>query len=372
MKRVVFFAVNSKQGAFFERIARYLGEGARVVYSRWLWLPSLRAFEKISSIDLQAPVALRVRDFVARYGCQRCGKFLQLWYWMVAYWAYLRYFDALREDDDVLVVWNGILFRQAIMLEIARVRGIKALYVETGLLPGRITVDPAGVNFKNSVPRERAFFERYKNSAPLPESLIPRQPKNAKKFASGHKEPLPKRYIFVPFQVDYDTQILVYSPWIRDMRHLFSVVEKVADATEGICFVFKEHPSSIKSYPDLHRRAESHPGLMFANASATQTLIENAEAVITVNSTVGIESLLFQKRVIVLGKAFYAIEGVCKQAQNTEQLQAIIKELNHWQPNERLIENFLRYLYYEYQVEGNFQDENPAQLQKIATMIANL
>ena len=372
MKRVVFFAVNSKQRKFFERIANYLGKGSRVVYSGTLFFPSWRAFGRMAEVDLSAPIRLRVRDFIAKYGCAGCAPLIALWYKVLAWWAYLRYFDTLEQNDDVLVVWNGVLFRQAIMLQVARSKGLMPLFVETGLLPGRITVDPAGVNFKNSVPRMRTFFENYDNPKPLPDTLIPRAPKNAKKFASLHKEPLPDRYIFVPFQVDYDTQILVYSPWIQNMRHLFSVIEEVVDAVPELHFVFKEHPSSIKSYPDLHTRAASHPRLMFANAYATQTLIENAEAVITVNSTVGVESLLFGKRVVVLGDAFYAIEGICKHAQNREQLKRILEDLHGWQPDLTLIEKFLKYLYYDYQIDGNFDEANPRQLEKIAAMIARL
>jgi capsular polysaccharide export protein len=76
-------------------------------------------------------------------------------------------------------------------------------------------------------------------------------------------------------------------------------------------------------------------------------LIEKAGAIITINSSVGIESLLFYKKVITLGSAFYNIEGIVEHAENKNELENILKNLENYKLDKKLIENFLRYLYYD-------------------------
>ena len=256
------------------------------------------------------------------------------------------------------------MFRQHIAKEIAKLKGIEIVFVESAFLPGRIVVDKRGVNFYNSVPRSKEFFENYKNDKPLPKELIPRKPRNAKKFASLKKEPLPKKFIFVPFQVDYDTQILLFSPWIKNMEELFFVMKRLAEELK-INVVFKEHPSSRKEYPHLHKIAKENEFIQFANAYPTQELIEKSEAVVTVNSSVGVESLLFNKRVITLGDAFYNIDGIVKHAKSELELKDILKNLDSWKIDKKLIENFLKYLYWDYLIEGDFKEFDVKKIDRI-------
>lgn len=373
--KTLFFAVNTKQRRFFGRIADYLGrEKAHAIYSKACIIPSMRALGSLQRVDLSPAIDLKTDDFVAKRGCEKCRPLLKSFFTLLTLFNYLRYYRAIsppkkKHGEGQIVVWNGILYRQAIALEIAKLHGIKPVYVEAGLLPNRITVDRKGVNFNNSVPRERAFFEAYHNERGLPSTLIPRNPKNAKKFAMAPKTVLPDRYVFIPFQVDYDTQILVHSPWIKNMRMLFDLIERMAEKVPELSFVFKEHPSSIKAYPDLHRRAARHERLLFANGYPTQQLIEQSEAVITVNSTVGIESLLFHKRVMVLGNAFYAIDGIAKGIGNEADLAESLRMLSQWHVEKALIDNFLKYLYYDYLIEGDFETENPRQMEQIARIL---
>jgi capsular polysaccharide export protein len=245
-----------------------------------------------------------------------------------------------------MLLWNGGKCRQRVAIEIAKLKGLEVLFFENGLLPNRLVLDTKGINADNSVPRERAFFENYSNALELPKSLTPRRPKNQKKFETS-LEPLPDSFIFIPFQVDSDTQIITNSRWLKNMRQFFDVIEELSKVSP-YNFVLKEHPSSSRDYPDLHKRAKAIKNIQFANGYPTQELIEKSLAVITINSTVGVESLLFKKRVVVLGDAFYRIEGITKGVDNQEVLNEVIKGLENWHFEESLVENFLKYLYYDY------------------------
>lgn len=257
-----------------------------------------------------------------------------------------------RDSVELVVVWNGLKKHGAILVDAARQLGIPCVFMENGLLPDTTVCDPQGINFLNSVPRDPAFYRRLAPAPPPRKALLQARTERSPRQASGRI--LPSRYIFIPFQVDSDTQILLFSPWINDMRQLFREVLKIARRFPQYQFVFKEHPSSTRSYRDLHTLLPPETG-MFANEYSTQTLIENAEAIITINSTVGIEALLYSKKVISLGNAFYALPSLCLTADNAENLESAIDKLVQFEPDEQLRRNFFAWLEEHYLIRGNWR-----------------
>ena len=137
------------------------------------------------------------------------------------------------------------------------------------------------------------------------------------------------------------------------MKELFFLLNDIAKELK-IHIVFKEHPSSKIDYSYLHKNCNEFN--MFANGYSTQELIEKSSAIITINSSVGVESLLFNKKVITLGDAFYNIDGIVKYAKNKDELITILKNLDNWKIDENLIQNFLQYLYYDYFVKDDLSD----------------
>src|SRR5690606_14514512 len=285
----------------------------------------------------------------------------------------VRYLDYLRQRDfDCVIMWNGLHINNQAMKLACRALGIKTLFLENGLLPNTTTIDPQGVNYGNSVPRERSFYEALP-PRPLDEDLrqlVPRKPVQPKPGA--HEVELPAHYIFIPFQVESDTQILLYSPWIRNMRHLFEVIRAIAEtpALQKYHFIFKEHPTSYERYPDLHEQVSER--VYFANGNSTQQLIERADVVITVNSTVGIEALLYHKKVITLGQAFFDIAGICSRADGEQKLRDVLVGADNWLVDAGLIDKFIGYLRYEYLVEGGWREPTPAHWQSLQKHIEAL
>ena len=347
---VLAFAVNEKQKKVFEKLSKKLP--LKIIKSNKVWKFSLKSLKYLNKVNLTPAIDLRVKDFYAKYEINLPEFLVRGYYKFLAYFTYFRYFGLLNKKIEKILVWNGLMFRQRILLEIAKIYNIKPIFMENGFF-GKLVVDCKGVNFLNSMPREKSFYERYENNKDLPKELIPREPKNAKKFLNAPKPKLPEKFIFVPFQVDYDTQILLFSPWIKNMRELFYLIKDISKEID-ITFVFKEHPSSIKDYPDLHKLQDEK--VFFANGYPTGELIKKSSAIITINSSVGIEGLLFHKKVITLGNAFYNIDGIVKHAKNKKELIQILKNLDKWQLNEKLIDNFLKYLYFEYLVDRDFKD----------------
>lgn len=299
--------------------------------------------------------------------------FRKFWFRFRTHLNAVRYYVFLqRQDFDCAIMWNGLHINNQAMKLACQVAGIRTLFLENGLLPNTTTLDPLGVNFGNSVPRDPAFY-RALPPRPLHEDLrqlVPRKP--VKPRGDTRAIELPERYVFIPFQVESDTQILLYSPWIRNMRHLFEVISRCArhPALQHCHFIFKEHPTSYDHYDDLH--AQTSARVYFANGNSTQQLIEGAAAVVTVNSTVGIEALLYHKKVITLGEAFFAIEGVCRSAADEGALCERLQRVDDWQVDGELTDKFLGYLRYEYLVEGGWRDPSPAHWQSLQRRIATL
>ena len=351
---MIAFVVNKKQYKFFNTLKEKTKIDFDIKESNKIYKFSLKSLKYLSKVDFSNPINLRIKDFYAKYNFPMPKFLLKAFYKLNAIFCFMRYFTIIPKYNKILV-WNGFMFRQAIALEIAKLYNIKPIYFETGFLPNRFVIDKKGVNFYNSVPRNIKFYKNYKNDKPLPKELIPRAPRNAKKFSNLKKEPLPKEFIFIPFQVDYDTQILLFSPWIKNMEELFFTLKEISEKL-NINIVFKEHPSSKKEYPHLHKIAKNSKYIQFANAYPTQELIQKAKAIITINSSVGIESLLFYKKVITLGEAFYNIENIVKHCKNKPELFDTLQKLDNYEIDKNLITNFLKYLYWDYLIPSDFSD----------------
>lgn len=350
--KIIFFAFRKSQKVFFDNfLASCPRKKLNIVTSKKSYFISFKSFRKIHAVQLNDACHFAVEEFYAKTNIKIPRVLLVGYFKIFSIINFLRYDAVLDKKYTKMLIWNGGKFRQLIALEIAKIKQIKVYFFENGFLPNTIVFDEKGINYNNSVPRDKVFFENYNSKVVLPTSLVPRVGKNREIF-KGEKESLPEKYIFIPFQVDYDTQIISQSPWIKNMRMLFENIEKIAK-NSMYHFIIKEHPSSGIAYDDLHQRVIDIKNISFRNTHTTQELIEKSIAVVTINSTVGIESLLFHKKVIVLGEAFYSIEGISYSVKNQKELVSILEKIEILDVNNVLIDNFLKYLYHDYLIPKN-------------------
>lgn len=343
--KVLLFAIRSSHKKFFIELKKEDNDFFDIVYPRYKLSLSFKGLKSLTQVDFNPSINFAVDEFRVKV-LALPKPILKPYFKILALFYYLKYYSLFNKNYRAILLWNGGKYRQRIILEIAKLHNIKPIFFENGLLPNRLVLDAKGINAENSVPREREFFENYNNELELPTSLIPRNAKNKKKFSVELKA-LPSKFIFVPFQVDSDTQIISNSQWVKNMREFFNLIEKISFNSK-YHFILKEHPSSSRDYADLHKRAEELTNISFANGYATQELIEKSCGVITINSTVGIESLLFHKKVIVLGDAFYRIDGITKGVSSENELLTVLNGLDDWVFDRELVEKFLKYLYYDY------------------------
>ncbi|MBT9386674.1 nitrogen fixation protein FixF [Pseudooceanicola sp. CBS1P-1] len=249
----------------------------------------------------------------------------------------------------IAVIYNGSNYPESVMNDVTARLGMDRVFIENGFFPDTMQLDPKGLNAANSVPRDPAFYLETPEdfAAPgLPELVNNRPAKRAQDAVD-----LPEDFIFVAFQVPSDMQVRVHSPWIRDMEAFHDAIRDAAARNPGLTFVIKEHPSFKRSVIGTR---PPQPGVIFANGNVTSEMIGRARAVITLNSTVGIEGLLLGKPVITLADACYNIEGLVLHAPSAAALDAALAQVGAgWHPQDRLRRQFLGWLWNRYLVRAN-------------------
>lgn len=327
MLNLLFFAVRNHQLAYFRTLSQQAASSGeyssnairhRQSFANVLPLHTAPASERQRIVSQQLhELAQEKTD----YQLPAFSRFvLNIWLNLQFGWLYSAYSNCLKKyRPDAVVLWNGLKWDQQIMATAARQMGIRCLYMENGALPATTAVDARGVNFLNSLPRSLDFYQNQPETE-LPAQLVARQ-QNRRKVQSaetGNHE-LPEKYLFVPFQVETDSQIICFSPWISNMEAFYAQLQQQIDALpEPWVLVIKEHPSAVRSFGHLHQR---HPRIRFANHTPTQELIESSSGVITINSSVGIEALLLGIPVLVLGQAFYGLPGLVAEAHDAAALR---------------------------------------------------
>ncbi|MCT2532805.1 hypothetical protein N2488_06365 [SAR92 clade bacterium H231] len=276
-----------------------------------------------------------------------------------------------------VAIWNGHRLPERAVKYLAEQLGIQVVHFENGLLPNTTTFDVRGVNDLNSLPRKASYYRQYDPALHRQSAVIKlevRKPHRAKRSHSKQSTflgDLPERYIFVPFQVGFDSQVILNSRQINSMQELYCWAQEAieyADPGKSLHIVVKEHPSDPYKYKDLYRK---HPKIIFSNRN-TQELIEKSEAVMTVNSSVGMEALLFHKRVIVLGEACYKIRGMVRSPSSVSELSHIVNNLDSWEVDSALVDKFIAYVRHEYLVPVTWRKPNDCHVAHIETKFRGL
>ncbi|MCA6063126.1 capsular polysaccharide export protein, LipB/KpsS family [Thalassolituus marinus] len=361
---IAFFAARKIHQQYFSHLAAHLnktGAQACVIWHKFLWM-DIRWLRHLEQAD-QCLSGL-VDDHLREKQNSRKGRQRRHGYWRVfrlvkmleAQLLKAVYKQALiRSGATHVLLWNGLKFRQRIVIEAAKSAGLRTLVMENGLLPDMTTLDARGVNFLNSVPRDPTFFMSYSGQWTTKPTVQKERPAE-----------LPEHYIFIPFQVNTDSQIVLFSPWLKDM---FALTDALLQAEQSLGermphIIMKTHPACDQDYQNLAQQLEQRSNkIRLLLQGDTQTLIQHAAGVATINSTVGIEAVISNINTLVLGQAFYNIPGLTLHAQNQNELEQQLPKLVQFIPNPTLRKGLLAYLHNEYQIPGRWQSADDHHIQ---------
>jgi capsular polysaccharide export protein len=296
------------------------------------------------------------------------GKLFELQY----NWARAKFETAVKSvPQPVALAWNGLNGSRRVWVDAARDAGAKVLCFEHAPVPNAITADPKGVNFANALPREGQPYLDWIARHPelrgawhaAAERITQRKPNPAKEsLAEDQGVPsLDSKFLFVPLQYQGDSQLRIFGGLCRNLELTINhLINAAQDLPAGWHLRVKEHPSDpFTIRPYLEAKCGALP-IYIDNTTDTFAQVRAAKAVITVNSSVGLEALMLGKPVVVMGEAFWGLPGLTITGQSVASLKAALAAPEHLAYDPELREAFLSYLVARYyprlnKVENGFE-----------------
>jgi CDP-glycerol glycerophosphotransferase (TagB/SpsB family) len=147
--------------------------------------------------------------------------------------------------------------------------------------------------------------------------------------------------VYFPLHVTDDYKIKRIIPHCEDQA---SLIEQVAEALpSGWDLVLKEHPMSLgrNSLALLRRLRKRRNVRIVAPRTSTHDLIRQAQAVVVISSTVGLEALLYDKPVLTMGDPYYAGLGVTLDLTSFVDIRERVPELLRFRPDPERIRRVL-------------------------------
>lgn len=165
-------------------------------------------------------------------------------------------------------------------------------------------------------------------------------------------------FYFYPLQLSSDSQIQLYSPYIRQEEAITTVIASFAKfAPQDSILLIKDHPldNGLAPYASFISSMAAALGcsdrVFFTADGNVRALIAKSRGVVLINSTVGLTAILRGKPVFCLGFAIYALKGLASWSgvQRLDDFWARPQK-----PDPRAIEAFCRVLKAEALIPGNF------------------
>lgn len=237
-----------------------------------------------------------------------------------------------QHPGHIAVAWNGLTGSRMAFLAGARDAGARTLHAELAPLPGRITLDPAGVNAESSVPQDPAFFRRWAAGRDVSRwreagQGLRARPSRRADVAQGHHALPDTPFLFCPLQVPGDTQVTLFAGWTGGMP---GFVQALAHAAQhlpaGWHLRLKEHPSARVPLGPLLAPLLASGRVVLDNATDSLAQLAAARAVVTLNSSMGLQAFFHDRPVITLGRALYALPGLVHPAGDQATLDALFAE----------------------------------------------
>lgn len=345
----------------------------------------LQIFDKVNELKVM-PISLKYIDeamsyldqadsFNVRKGRKENGFFSKLrrFFFAMQYSGVRSFFENLGDADAVAVAWNARSDVRFIFMQAARDAGAKTLYLELAPFPNSIAVDPRGINYLNTVPRDRSFYQSYSDKSDgwrYLEKYIAQR--SVVSVDTSRKYLLTSSYIFVALQTEGDSQLVDFGGNYKTVSAFLNDICLASCAlAPGRHVLVKEHPGKKESLAAL---VEGYPNVHIVNEFDTVQLIKGADLVLTVNSSVGLEAMILERPVAASGLAFWSVPSIAYSAKNLSELKDLFGA-NSFEVSADLRSAFLNFLDKDYYIHLNWQANGKCripepQLQKIRKFLS--
>lgn len=244
-------------------------------------------------------------------------------------------------SPERVFIWNGLTGVVANGLrQLAARHDLSSSFLERGLLPESVFVDPEGTGGLSQLHRLTLEELPEHGVVALPTfSSVPTELRAEHGFGA-------RRVVFVPLQVERDTNILFHSDGVRSMRELLVRVSAALHGSDAV-IVARRHPEETDAI-----RLPERANLRHIDAGSVEAWCDAADLVVTVSSTVGLTALLRGKPVVALGRAIYTNKGLCREPR-IDELGEVLRDPATYIPPERArVERFARALLGGFTVRG--------------------
>lgn len=173
-------------------------------------------------------------------------------------------------------------------------------------------------------------------------------------------------YFFYPLQLNSDSQVQLYSPYVRQEEAITTVISSFAKyAPSNTRLLIKNHPldNGLIPYRRFINSIATSLGVAsrvcFIEDANTNFLVHHSKAVVLINSTVGLSALLERKNVFCLGYSIYSMDGLAK---------CILKDRldDFWTTDdivdEKLLNDYCKVLLKKALIEGDFYTKSGVEL----------
>jgi capsule polysaccharide export protein KpsC/LpsZ len=142
--------------------------------------------------------------------------------------------------------------------------------------------------------------------------------------------------------VEPELALLTNAPFVRDQ---FALIVNIAQSLPADMRLYvKEHPVMLsrgRRPLSYYREMSAVPNVRLVDADM-HTLLSNAEAVVTITGTAGLEALLLGKPVVTLGNVFYNdAEGLIEHTTDVTALPSILKRVAAQRRNEEQMIHYI-------------------------------
>jgi hypothetical protein len=149
--------------------------------------------------------------------------------------------------------------------------------------------------------------------------------------------PADRPFVYFPVHVIDDFKIELLIPHCADQEFL---IKLVADSLpQGYDVVLKEHPLSLGRNPvSMLRRLSRMENVRLVHPeTSSHELIQRADAVTVISSTVGLEALMYGKPVMTMGRPFWSGYGVTLDLDSFDEVREAVPRLLEWKPDPKRI-----------------------------------
>ena len=271
-------------------------------------------------------------------------------------------------ENTVVIIWNGLKTVSYIAKQAALNAKVKhILYTELAPFKNRFTIDPQGVNYNNSLPRSADYYiewfkEKQSKAAVIQQvksQIQQRKPSGQYKATiTSNEYSVDSPFIFVPLQVPKDTQLDVFGNTVKSNKDTVKLIQNAIEHLPSSWHVrIKQHPSSIDNKEIDETSLD--PRIVMDNQTDTFEQLNKSKAVLTVNSSVGLEAFFFNKPVAVIGQAFWSFDELTYSAETQDKMNAFFQKVDTLNFDKIGREAFLTYLLTEYYPYIEEQKEQP-------------